>query len=74
MRLLMLFFLLMLTACTIRAETFSPRDDANGGLSFTPPDLTTPMSLNDNRPCQGGLARGSDMQDLRGGTLDFFCE
>lgn len=74
MRLIMLFSLLTLTACTIRAETFSPRDNANGGMSFNPPDLNSQMFYNDNRSCQGGFARGSDMQNARDGTQNLFCE
>jgi hypothetical protein len=74
MRLIVLFSLLMLTACTIRAETFSPRDNASGGLSFTPLGLNTPVSRSGDGSCPGVFARGSDMQDVRDGTQDLFCD
>ena len=73
MRLFMLFALLLVAACTIRAETFSPRDDTNGGLSFTAPDLNAP-AVGDRGACPGGFARSSQMQDYRAGTQDLFCE
>ncbi len=75
MRPIVLLFLLLLAACTIREETFSSRDhfDANG-LSITPPDLNTPTLGDDDRSCPGGLARGSRIDEYRDGSVNLFCE
>jgi hypothetical protein len=73
MRLLMLFALLLVAACTIRAETFSPRDNTDGGLAFTAPDLNAPV-VGDSGACPGGFARSSQMQDYRDGTQELFCD
>ena len=73
MRLFMLFSLLLVAACTIREETFSPRDNRGGGLSFIAPDLNTP-AVGDSAACPGGFARGSQMQDSRDGTQELFCD
>jgi len=64
----------VLSACTIREETFAPRDDeSNNGLSLTAPgDLSAPAER-DGASCPGGLAQGSDIQVYRGGTQDLFC-
>jgi hypothetical protein len=63
-----------LSACTIREETFAPRDEeSNNGLSLAAPgDLNTPAE-GDNATCPGGLAQGSDIQVYRDGTQDLFC-
>ena len=74
MRLLMLFaLLLVVSACTIRAETFSARDNADGGLSFNAPSLNAPDG-GDSGACPGGFARGSQIQDSRDGTQELFCD
>ena len=73
MRLIMLFSLLLVAACTIREETFSPRDNRSGGLPFIAPDLNTPV-VGDSGACPGGFARGSQMQDSRDGTQELFCD
>jgi hypothetical protein len=73
MRLFMLFSLLLMAACTIREETFSPRDNTDGGLSFNAPELNTPVA-GDSSACPGGFARNSQMQDYRDGTPDLFCD
>jgi hypothetical protein len=67
--------MLTLSACTIREETFAPRDDAGtGGFSLgSSTDLGAPASR-ESRPCPGGLARGSDIQTARDGTQDLFCD
>jgi hypothetical protein len=64
-----------LSACTIREETFAPRDEgADGGFSFQAPgDLNAPVP-GETRSCPGGLARGSDIQVYRDGTQDLFCD
>jgi len=64
----------VLSACTIREETFAPRDDeSNNGLSLAAPgDLSAPAER-DSASCPGGLAQGSDIQVYRGGTQDLFC-
>jgi hypothetical protein len=74
MRLFMLFtLLLVMSACTIREETFSPRDNTDGGLSFNAPGLSAP-DVGDSSACAGGFARGSQMQDYRDGTQELFCD
>ena len=64
----------VLSACTIREETFAPRDDeSNNGLSLAAPgDLNAPAE-GDSASCPGGLAQGSDIQVYRDGTQDLFC-
>jgi hypothetical protein len=77
MRAFVLLSLLLLSACTIREETFSPRDDAgaDGGLSYTAPDLNAPApGDDDDRSCPGGFARGSSIDEYRDGTANLFCE
>ena len=73
MRLLMLLSLLLVAACTIREETFGPRDNTDGGLSFSAPDLNAP-DVADSSACPGGFARSSQMQDARDGTQELFCD
>ena len=73
MRLLMLFSLLLVAACTIRAETFSSRDNTGGGLSFNAPGLNAPV-VGHSGACPGGFARSSQMQDYRDGTQELFCD
>jgi hypothetical protein len=76
MRAIVLLSLLLLSACTIREETFSPRDDvdADGRLSYTAPDLNAPAPSNDDRGCPGGFARGSSIDEYRDGTANLFCD
>lgn len=76
MRAIVLLSLLLLSACTIREETFSPRDDvdAAGGLSYTGPDLNAPAPRDDDRTCPGGFARGSSIDESRDGSADLFCD
>jgi hypothetical protein len=70
----MLFALLLVaSACTIRAETFSPRDNADGGLSFNAPGLSE-HDIGDSGACPGGFAGGSQIQDSRDGTQELFCD
>jgi hypothetical protein len=73
MRLLMLFTLLLVAACTIREESFSPRDNTDGALSFNAPYLNAP-DVGDSGGCPGGFARNSQMQDSRDGTQELFCD
>lgn len=73
MRLLMLFSVLLLAACTVREETFSPRDNTDGGLSFHAPGLDAP-DVSDSGACPGGFARNSQLQDSRDGTQELFCD
>jgi hypothetical protein len=73
MRLFMLFALLLVAACTIREDSFSPRDNTGGGVSFNAPDLNAP-DVGDRSVCAGGLARSSQIQDYRDGTQELFCE
>jgi hypothetical protein len=73
MRLFMLFSLLLVAACTIREDSFSPRDNTDGGLSFNAPDLNAP-DVGDSGACPGGFARSSQMQDSRDGTQELFCD
>ena len=73
MRLFMLFSLLLVAACTIRGETFSPRDSRGGGVSFNAPDLNAPV-VGDSGACPGGFARNSQLQDSRDGTQELFCD
>jgi hypothetical protein len=63
-----------LSACTIREETFAPRDEeSNTGLSLAAPgDLNAPPEGHSGS-CPGGLAQGSDIQVYRDGTQDLFC-
>jgi len=74
MRLIVLLFLL-LTACTIREETFSSRDYVDvDGLSINPPDLNTPLVAgDDSRACPGGFAKGSRIDEDRDGSVSLFC-
>jgi len=76
MRAIVLLSLLLLSACTIREETFSPRDDAdaNGGLSYTAPDLNAPSVGDDDRACPGGFAQGSRIDEYRDGSVNLFCD
>jgi hypothetical protein len=73
MRLFMLFALLLVAACTIREDSFSPRDNTDGGLSFNAPELNAP-DAGDSGACPGGFARSSQIQDSRDGTQALFCE
>ena len=76
MRLIVLLSLLILTACTIREETFSSRDYFDvDGLAINPPeDLNTPLAAgDDSRACPGGFARGSRIDEDRDGSINLFC-
>jgi hypothetical protein len=66
-------FLLLLTACTVRADTFA-RNDAHSieGFSFAAPELNARDS-DEPDPCPGGYARASLADVLRDGTHDLFC-
>jgi hypothetical protein len=72
MGLFMLFALLLVAACTIREDSFSPRDNTGGGVSFNAPDLNA-RDVGDS-VCAGGLARSSRSRDYRDGTQELFCE
>ena len=72
MRLFMLFALLLVATCTIREDSFSPRDNTGGGLSFDAPDLNAPV-VGDSGACPGSFARSSQMQDYRDRTQELFC-
>jgi hypothetical protein len=74
MRLLALLSLLMLTACTIREETFAPRDEGQAGTSFVPANLSNPTGDDVDRACPGGFAKGSRIDQYRDGTADLFCD
>jgi hypothetical protein len=65
--------LLLVAACTIREDSFGPRDNTRGGLSFNAPDLNAPV-VGDSGACPGGFARSSQMQDYRDGTQELFCD
>jgi len=70
-----LALLLGLSACTIREETFAPRDDGQGGgLSFGAPGDVNAPAEDDRASCPGPLARNSDMPLYRDGTQDLFCD
>ena len=73
MRFFMLFALVLVAACTIREDSFSPRDNREGGLSLNAPDLNAPV-VGDSGACPGGFARSSQMQDYRGGAQELFCD
>jgi hypothetical protein len=73
MRLFMLFALLLVAACTIREDSFSPRDNTDDGLSFDARDLNA-RDVGDSGACARGFARSSHMQDYRDGTQELFCE
>jgi hypothetical protein len=68
--------LLLLSACTIREETFAPRDDADSsGMSFNPPELNAPSPRGDDRStCPGGFAQGSSIDEYRDGSANLFCD
>jgi hypothetical protein len=74
MRLILLLCLLPLAACTIREETFAPRDEAPNGVSFTPPNLNNPTGEDDDRACPGGFAQGSRIDEYRDGSAELFCD
>ena len=74
MRLIMLLSLLVLTACTIREETFAPSDEAPNGASFTPANLNNPTGDDVDRGCPGGFAKGSRIDEYRDGTAELFCD
>ena len=76
MRAIVLLSLLLLSACTIREETFRPRDDgdADGRLSYTAPDLNAPSAGDDDSACPGGFARGSSIDEYRDGSTNLFCD
>ena len=74
MRLIVLLSLLVLTACTIREETFAPRDEAPSGLSLTPANLNNPTGDDVNRGCPGGYAQGTRIDQYRDGTANLFCD
>ena len=78
MRTFLAAFLLisMLSACTIREESFAPSNDepSNTGLSVTPTaDLNAPVE-GQASSCPGGFARGSDIQAYRDGSQELFCD
>ena len=66
-------FLLLLTACTVRVDTFA-RNDAHSieGLSFAAPELNARNS-DELNPCPGGYARAAMADVPRDGTHDLFC-
>jgi len=77
MRFAILFSLLLLGACTIRADEYGSRDEGGpyGGLSFAGPDVNASPRLEQNEVgCRGAYARGSQIQDLREGVRDPFCD
>jgi len=74
MRLIVLLSLLMLTACSIREETFAPRDETPNGVSFTPANLNNPTGGDVDRGCPGGFAQGSRIDEYRDGTANLFCD
>jgi hypothetical protein len=73
MRPILLLSLLILTACTIREETFAPKDEAPNGVSFNPVNLNNPTGDDIDRGCPGGFAQGSRIDEYRDGTADLFC-
>jgi hypothetical protein len=69
-----LALLLTLSACTIREETFAPKDDGRSdGFSFQAPGDANAPAEGDRASCPGALARGSDIQLYREGTQELFC-
>jgi hypothetical protein len=74
MRLFLLLCLLPLAACTIREETFAPRDETPSGTSFTPVNLNNSTGDDVGRGCPGGFAKGSRIDEYRDGTADLFCD
>jgi hypothetical protein len=74
MRGIVLLSLLLLSACTIREETFSPRDEADGRLSLTAPEPNAPTAGDDNDACRGGLARCSRIDEYRDGSVNLYCD
>jgi len=74
MRLIALLSLLMLTACTIREESFAPNNEAPNDVSFTPVNLNNPTADDIDRGCPGGFAQGSRIDEYRDGTADLFCD
>jgi hypothetical protein len=76
MRSIVLLSLLMLTACTIRQESFAPsNDEAPNGASFTPANLNNPTGDDADRGCPGsGFAQGSRIDQYRDGTANLFCD
>ena len=77
MRFALLFSFLLLAACTIRADEYGSRD-AGGtvdGLSLAAPGVSdNPRIEEDEAGCRGAYARGSQLQDLREGVRDPFCD
>jgi len=77
MRFALLFSFLLLAACTIRADEYGSRD-AGGtldGLSLAAPEVNpNPRIEEDEAGCRGAYARGSQLQDLREGVRDPFCD
>jgi hypothetical protein len=73
-RTILLLSLLSLVACTIREESFAPRDEAAYGPSFAPPNLDNPTGEDTDRACSGGYAQGSRIDEYRDGSASMFCD
>jgi len=77
MRFTIVASLLLLSACTIREDTFASRNDGGiDGLALTVPEAPiNPAIADDTAGCRGAFARGtSQIQDLRDGVRDPFCD
>lgn len=73
MRVILLLSLLLVTACTIRAESFSSSDGAPSGLSLAPRNPNIPINEDEDLTCPGGLAQPSRIDEYRDGSANLFC-
>ena len=74
MRVILLLSLLLVTACTLRAESLAPSDGAPSGLSLAPPNPNIPTGENGDSACPGGFAQGSRIAEYRDGSASLFCD
>lgn len=74
MRAILLLYLLSLGACTIREESFAPRDESAHDSRFAPVNLDNPAGEDDDRACSGGYAQGSRIDEYRDGSASLFCD
>jgi len=73
MRVILLLSLLLVTACTIREETFRSSDGSPSELSLAPRNPNIPISEDDDFACPGGLAQTSRIDEYRDGSANLFC-
>ncbi len=73
MRVILLLSLLLVTACTIREETFRSSDGAPGEMSLAPRNPNIPTDGDRDFACPGGLAQASRIEEYRDGSANLFC-